>query len=184
MAAANELVNKLFSQNNLDRSLFKTKRPKEVVPKTFDSLIGPLGIVLSAEEKKLKTGLLENATNITLEKIASYRFGIFPPAELESELVLAVPRKVQEYVAKAEDRRGRGKGRGAAGAGAGAEGGGGGRGRGGKRGLAALTASYVDVVEDAMTRKRARGSGFNLYAEEELVASASSGILDNISSSE
>jgi hypothetical protein len=76
-------------------------KPISSVRKTFDPYLtplAPLGVKLSNEEKKLKTGLLDHATGITTEQMSSYEFRKFPASELEQDMVLVAPRKVTAYV--------------------------------------------------------------------------------------
>ena len=81
---------------SVDRYLVK---PISNVRKTFDSYLTQLvGIKLSGEEKRMKTGLLEHATGITSDQVTSYEFRTFPSTELEQDLVLVAPRKVTAYV--------------------------------------------------------------------------------------
>jgi hypothetical protein len=76
-------------------------KPISSVRKTFDPYLTPLsnlGIKLSNDEKKMKTGLLDHATGIPADQASSYEFREFLVQDLEQDMVLVAPRKVTAYV--------------------------------------------------------------------------------------
>ena len=95
------LVNTLFSHVNLPRH--GTKRP--VLSKTLEGFLVSLGpsFKLTNEEKRMKTGLLACATAnpVSLSQVKPPQLWVFPTAELEQELKLETPRKVQTFVPSA-----------------------------------------------------------------------------------
>jgi len=92
-----ELVNILFARANLQRTP-KPANSKE----SFDHLLGNQAPKLSAEEKRIKTGLYDMANQQGLP--VAPRLWVFSTNELENELKLQEPRKVQQYVAPAVEK--------------------------------------------------------------------------------
>ena len=96
------LVDALFERVGLHRSGGKKLGN---MPKYFDgppNYLAALGLSrgLTADEKKMKTGLLDCATATAVQLpglIRPPQLWVFPTSELERELKLEAPRKVQEF---------------------------------------------------------------------------------------
>lgn len=98
--AASDLVNVLFSRANLTRH----HKASANTPKVFDQFLQGLNHTskLTAEDKKQKTGLAEMISSFEEgQPLTAPRLWVFSEKELENELKLQVPRKVQSYVAPA-----------------------------------------------------------------------------------
>jgi len=94
-----DLVNVLFSRASLGRH----HKPTSQINPFFDQFLGTLNqsARLTDEEKRAKTGLREMVTNPALAQggvVVPPRLWVFSTSELENELKLQVPRKIQAYV--------------------------------------------------------------------------------------
>ncbi len=93
---SSEMTDRLFAAARIDRAFQSKGLSKN---KHCDNFIKSLNLKMSNDEKKLSSGLFDVVTHISAERAASYGFTPFPLHELEINLGLEAPRKVNAFSA-------------------------------------------------------------------------------------